>query len=347
MIAPEKIKNILVIRLSSLGDVILTTPVFFNLRHRLKQAKISVLTKTQYREVFFNNPDVDEILTLENDESLFHLISRLRNQNYDLVVDLHANLRSFLISLGLGVPVIRYDKENWSRSMLVYFKKHSPKLNNMVVDRYLDKLSILGIKNPDSSTKIYLNEDERKWATEFLAKRNIFSQDVIIGLNPGAKWQTKMWPLENWKELLALSSKSKMKWVVFGDQKDKVFTDKIASAAASLNISLIGFAGNTTLRQLFALVARCRVLLTTDSGTMHVAQALKVPVTILLGPTVEGFGFVRVSNSQDRILARDLSCRPCSLHGSNYCKKGDQECLAKIKAIDVFKAMKEQLDAQI
>ena len=199
-----KMKNILVIRLSSLGDVVLTTPVFTNLRGAVKTARIFVLTKAQYQDVFTNNPDVDGVVTLAQGESLWHLAGRLRQGQYDLVIDLHGNLRSHLIGLLLGVPVIRYHKLSWPRYLLVYFKKRSAALSFGVVERYLNTLKKLRINVTDNATRLYLSDGEKLWAEDICRKQNILPQDFVIGINPGAKWQTKKWPFTNWIELLKL-----------------------------------------------------------------------------------------------------------------------------------------------
>lgn len=336
------INNILVIRLSSLGDVVLTAPVFANLRHFLPETKISALTKNQYQDVFLNNPHINEVLTLDQQENLTSLITRIRKNKYDLIIDLHSNLRSHLLGLAAGVKVIRYNKQSLNRYALLHLGTGTPALNKSVVERYLETLNFLGPQQLNPETKIYLTENETRTAQTLLENSGINPADIIIGLNPGAKWETKKWPLPNWVDFLIMCRNNKIKILVFGDDNDQSFISQIVKEIGEARDFLINLAGRTDLRQLMALIKQCRLLITGDSGALHIAQALDVPVLILLGPTVPEFGFIR-SKKNDAILYKNLPCRPCSLHGTNYCKRSDRICLAGIAAGEVFETMREQL----
>lgn len=338
----SKYKNILVIRFSSLGDVVLTTPLFANLRHFFPEARISVLTKNQYQDVFLNNSHINEVLALEQQENLASLISRVKKNKYDLIIDLHSNLRSHLLGLAAGIKVIRYNKQSLNRYALLHLGTGRPALSKTVVERYLETLNFLGPQQLNPETKIYLTEKETRPAQALLENDGIMPADIIIGLNPGAKWETKKWPLANWVEFLTMCRSNKIKILLFGDDNDQMFVSQIVKEIGDARNFLVNLAGRTDLRQLMALIKQCRLLITGDSGTLHIAQALAVPVLILLGPTVPEFGFIH-SRQNDVILYKDLPCRPCSLHGTNYCKRNDRICLAGITAGEVFETMLEQL----
>ena len=334
-----KPRNILVIRLSSLGDVILTTPVFTALKKLWPEARLTVLTKSQYIDVFYNNPQVDEIVSLGEGESLFFLARRLREKKYDLCLDLHGNLRSHILSWLLGIQVLRYKKDSLARYRLVYFKKRTAPLNRTVIERYLEPLSRFSPAEFDRQPRLYLKPEEVQWAEELLKTKGYLDEDHLIGINPGAKWQTK---ISNWLEFLKMFRERNARLLIFGDKKDQSFTKNIVNAVAEYGVLPVNLAGVTTLRQLFALVAKCRLLITSDSGTMHIAQALDVPVLVLIGPTVPEFGFI-LARERDRVLDYNLPCRPCSLHGDDHCKRGDQLCLASIKPEMVFNVIYKQL----
>jgi heptosyltransferase-2 len=338
-------KNILVIRFSSLGDVVLTTPLFANLRQAMPKAKISVLTKSQYQDIFANNPNINEILTLEQQENLASLISRVRKNKYDLVIDLHSNLRSHILGLASGTKVIRYDKQSLNRYALLHFKQGNQALSKSVVQRYLETLGFLGPHQWTVDTKIYLTEKEAMIAQGLLEQYGIRPGDVVVGLNPGATWETKKWPLPNWIEFLRLCQDKKIKLLFFGDAADQPFIGAILKDAGDIRDTVINLAGKTTVRQLCALIKQCRVLVTGDSGALHIAQALDIPVLVLLGPTVPEFGFVR-PRAADIVLCKELPCRPCSLHGTNDCKRGDRLCLAGLSAREVFESLREQLKGE-
>ncbi len=338
------INNILVIRFSSLGDVVLTAPVFANLRQALPKAKLSILTKRQYQDVFLNNPNIDEILTLEKQENLASLINRIRKNKYDLVIDLHNNLRSHIVGFASGAKVLRYNKQSLNRYALLHFKQSNPALQKSVIQRYLDTLGFLGIKQLRLDTKIYLTEKETRTAQAFLEQCGNGPGDLLVGLNPGAKWETKKWPLPNWLEFIKLCREQRIKLLLFGDSSDQVFISALLREAVDIKDTVINVAGKTDLRQLSALIKQCRVLVTGDSGALHIAQALEVPVLALLGPTVPEFGFIH-PRSKDIILFKELSCRPCSLHGTNDCRRGDRLCLSGLLASEVFESLQEQLKA--
>ncbi len=335
-------KNILVIRLSSLGDVVLTTPVFANLRQALPETKLSVLTKSQYKDIFLNNPNINEILTLDKQEPLASLINRVRKNKYDLIIDLHNNLRSHIVGFASGAKVIRYNKQSINRYALLHFRQSNPALRKSVIQRYLDTLDFLGSRLGRLDTKIYLTEKETRQAQAFLEQCGCGTGDLIIGLNPGAKWETKKWPLPNWLEFIKLCQGQKIKLLLFGDSSDQRFISALLKEAGEVRDTVINMAGKTDLRQLSALIKQCRVLVTGDSGALHIAQALAVPVLVLLGPTVPEFGFISARRN-DIVLFKELPCRPCSLHGTNDCKRGDRLCLAGLSAKEVFGSLQEQL----
>ncbi|MDD5259208.1 MAG: glycosyltransferase family 9 protein [bacterium] len=338
------IRNILVIRFSSLGDVVLTTPVLANLRQALPEAKLSMLTKRQYQDIFFNNPNIDEILTLEKQENLASLINQVRKNKYDLIIDLHNNLRSQIVGFASGTKVIRYHKQSINRYALLHFKQSNPALQKTVVQRYLDTLDFLGAHPWHLDTKIYLTEKETRNAQALLEQSGSGTGDLLIGLNPGATWETKKWPLPNWLDFIKLCRGQKMKLLLFGDSSDQIFISALLKEAGDIRETVINMAGKTDLRQLSALIRQCRVLVTGDSGALHIAQALDVPVLALLGPTVPEFGFIS-ARKNDIILFKELPCRPCSLHGTNDCKRGDRLCLAGLSAQEVFESLQEQLKA--
>ncbi|MDD5132323.1 MAG: glycosyltransferase family 9 protein [bacterium] len=337
-------KNILVVRFSSLGDVVLTTPVFAALRQALPQAKITILTKNQYQDIFANNPNIDEILTLERQENLANLISRVRRNKYDLILDLHSNLRSHILGFAAGTKVIHYDKQSFNRYALLHFKQGNQALQKSVVQRYLDTLGFLGSLPGHPDTKVYLTEKESRLAQASLEQYGLGPNDLVIGLNPGAKWETKKWPLPNWLEFINLCQSKKLKLLLFGDSTDQLFISKLLKEAGDIRDTVINLAGKTDLRQLCALIKQCRVVVTGDSGALHIAQALDIPVLILLGPTVPEFGFIR-PRPKDIVLFKELPCRPCSLHGTNDCKRGDWLCLSGLSAQEVFESLLEQLKA--
>lgn len=333
-------QNILVIRLSSLGDVILITPVIENIRRAIPAARLTVLTKEQYADVFGANPLIDEIVIVGKDERLVSLIRKLRRKNYDLILDLHSNIRSRLISVFTRGKVLRYHKDILSRYLLVYFKKVTSPLRASVVERYLATLSFLRLEKVAKKTKVYVTDQEKQEARNFLKKNKVKDTDVLIGLNPGARWKTKKWPSHHWLELIKLLRAQDYRIILFGDQNDRQDSELLGSIGEAP--SIIVTTGQLDLRQIFALIEQCSVIVTGDSGPLHIAQALDIPVVVLLGPTVPEFGFI-LERENDVVLAQELACRPCSLHGTNTCVRGEPICMSGIKPEEVCAAVQKQI----
>lgn len=342
MLNKQKINKILVMRLSSLGDVILTTPVFTNLRQNLPEAYIAVLTKEEYATVLKNNPNINEIISFNpQDQSLMDLVKLINGKKFDLVLDLHRNLRTSIISLFIKAKVIKYDKQSLPRYLLIWFKIKSPSLNKTIIERYLESLINLGITSSIKEPKIYLTKEEKKIAFDLLIKYGLSTREVIVGLNPGAKWETKRWPKEYWAQLIDYLAQVNCQMIVFGDNNDLDFVEKIFTLIKT-KPKIINFVGKTDLRLLASLIENCTTLITGDSGPMHLACALGVPVIALFGPTVAEFGFVP-QTEQNVVLQKELSCRPCSLHGTNSCPKKHFLCLKSISAEEVKVTLVAQL----
>jgi heptosyltransferase-2 len=242
-------------------------------------------------------------------------------------VDLHGTARSRLWSLLSGAArCVRYRKRAWARRALVWFKKASPALEGSTVDRYLETLEPLGLPVFLRDPALYFSAGEtlsKEWEDRL-------GPGPFVALAPGALHATKRWPPEYFARA--------------GDQAAQA----LAGPGGPLPIVLLGapadvpaaeetlrhlhgpaqsLAGQTTLRELMLILKRCAVLFSNDSGAMHMAAALNIPLVALFGPTVEAFGFFP-GGARVRVLERvGLDCRPCSLHGSDRCPQGHFKCM--------------------
>ncbi|MBI4395764.1 MAG: glycosyltransferase family 9 protein [Elusimicrobia bacterium] len=226
--------------------------------------------------------------------------------------------------------------------MLVWFKKPSPELSKRVADRYLDSLHSLGV--PLSNQRPALSFPENERLSEDWEKR--LGNGPIIGLAPGALHETKRWLPERFAEAAdELSSKmaangKPARILIFGAAADM---PAVKQVLAFLHGPAMCLAGQTSVRELCLLIRRCSVLLTNDSGAMHVASALKVPTVAIFGPTVEGFGFFPEKDCAEVVQRLELSCRPCSLHGSARCPEGHFRCMRDISVSEVMEAARRAL----
>ncbi len=331
------LEKILVIRMSSLGDIVLTTPLLRTLRNGYPKAEIAFLTKREYRDLLLHNPDLDSILTWEDDHS------RLREEKWDLFLDLQTNPKSLLLSLMLkSSRRISYRKRHLRRWLLTR-SKWIPYHPVHTVDLYLRSIAPLGIPQfSERLPRLYLQGEERRQAREFLAQEG-FSGGRLVGISPGARWEKKRWPQERFARIGDRLIKEKGTGVIlFGNHREQPLIGRIAKI---METEPIQAAGRADLRLLIGLLEQCHLLITNDSGPMHLATGVGTPVVAIFGPTHPKLGFSPLGE-RDIILSTNQSCSPCSLHGEGMCWKSRRLCMERITVDDVWRASLQILDEQ-
>lgn len=332
--------NILLIRLSSLGDLVLVSAAIAALRDRFPQARISLLTKSDFAQLFSADPNLDRVIPFEDRgrhrgvSGFLRLMRQVRREKFDILVDLHSNVRSSLIYLlSRARSRGRYNKRVLGRRARILFGKRSS--TRHVVDLYLDALAPWGAASPGTGPKIYVDSGERRVAEELLRNRGR-SKELLIGIAPGARWPTKRWPGENFSALGdLLTERLSADILILGDEADRQTSIEVARAMRNTSIQTCG---ETSLRQLASLLQSCDLLVSNDSGPMHLATAVGTPVVAIFGPTVEEFGFAPWGEG-NAVLSKPLPCRPCSLHGSERCPRGHFDCMRLIGPEEVFEAV--------
>jgi len=329
-----------VIRLSSMGDIILTTPALTALKAHYPRVQLDFVVKERYAELFQGHPHVDNLLPLSQRDGLLSMGCRLRRQHHHIVLDLHANLRSRALTAILPAPrKLRYRKRTirrWAMVRLGYRPQESPH----VVDLYLRSLRPLGIEPSGRRPRLYLLESEREFQKQFYLRHRLGDARPVVGLHPGARWPGKRWPEERFIQLgQRLREERRAQILVFGGAGEE---DLGARVAQGLEPDA-PMALNLTLRQLMALISGCALFITNDSGPMHMATALEVPVVAIFGPTQPSLGFWPLG-AEDAVLTAQLTCSPCSLHGEKRCPQGNWLCLKRIGVQDVLQAALGILD---
>ncbi|MFH0920283.1 MAG: glycosyltransferase family 9 protein [Fibrobacterota bacterium] len=316
--------KILVVRLSSLGDVLLTTLTVRALARRFPNAQIDFLTKKAYAPLLASNPRLQNVLTL-NSGSLFEIFQLRRAvSGYDLIVDLHKNLRSLLITGAQLLPtVVRTRKWTLKRRLLTWLKLNLFKDTQSVAERYLETVRGFGVVDDGQGLEFLPSDDDTREATAIF-ERHGMGKGEAVALAPGAKWYTKRWPVEKYEALIRMMPDER--FIVLGDAGDAEAGERLQAAAPERVVNL---AGTTGLGVSGALLKRCRALLTHDTGLMHLACAAHVPVVAIFGSTVRTFGFFPF-RARARVLEIDLPCRPCTTLGTHRCKLGTLECLQGI-----------------
>lgn len=355
--------KILLIRLSSIGDIVLTTPLIRTIKKLYPDSEISLIVKKEYQELFKYN--------VENG-TLIILLNYINTEKFDIIFDLHNNIKSNLIKFFSNAELkITYNKDILERRLLVFNSfirrkliKISPinpprslrylgtesgattlkimkydDLKNIVhtIDRYFYAAKdILGDHNISHKLEIEISDKEKDFSSKLLQEN-----DILIGFNPGGKNLTKRWPAEKYIELgKKIIEDLKAKIIIFGDKNDDEVAEDIKKNIGDKNV--INVAGKTNLLELSSLINKCKLFITGDTGPMHIANAFDVPVIAIFGPTVVEFGFYP-TGVNDVVLCLDLYCRPCSLHGGKKCPILTFDCMNKINADDVFKIVYEKL----
>ena len=333
-------KTIGVLRLSSLGDTVLITPVLRELKARFPESHITTIVKDKYAPVFHHNPNVDKCIVMYTDgvhnglNGLRRFVRELRRDEYDVFIDLHRNLRSRMITSRVRAKQrMWYKKRRWRRSAMVH--AHWFRLEpRHTVDLYFDCLHPLGIEPKDKRPEIYLTEDEIVRAKTRLASQGIFDTRYLVGIHIGAKSEVKRWFPDRFARVADALTERGWTPLFLGGEGDRQFLSDISSAADVRPPML----AQLPLRDLLAVLDQCAVLLCHDSGPMHVAVARGVPVVALFGPTHPKLGFWPLGD-HDVVLTANEKCSPCSLHGTKRCRRSQRECLERITVDQVFDAV--------
>ncbi len=340
-----KVQRILIIRFGVLGDVILTTPVIQYIKNKFPDAKVDFLIKTKYHLLVKYHPAIDQIYTIEDNSTikdLFATIKELNKNKYDLIIDLHANLRSFFVETFLNANYEKtYSKDIFKRRLLIALKINLFNKKKHVVERYLKTID----NNFDPETlplpEIYTSLEIKQRVEQFLKTLNLKSDEILIGLNPGAIYFTKRWAVKKFVELgQLLLNQFNVRIFLLGGKEDKILSMEIAELLGEKAVVLNG---DLNILEVFELIKHLRFVLTGDTGLMHLTCASRIPVIALFGPTVQEFGFWPYGE-KNIILEKSISCRPCSLHGTNECPIGTHLCMENIEAEEVFNYCKKLLN---
>lgn len=312
--------KILVIRFSSIGDIVLTTPVIRCLKKQLKDAEVHFLTKKKFSGIMEHNPYADKVFAI--DEKTSEIIPQLKKENYDVIIDLHHNLRSLQVKLALKRKSYSFNKLNYQKWLLVNLKVNQlPPVH--IVDRYMETVKELGIRNDGLGLDYFIpKESEIQWS----ALPGNF-RDGFYALVLGGNYFTKQIPPEKLEEIVR---KSRMPLALLGGKTERKQGEELVRKFGN---KVFNACGKFSLDQSASLLQRSSKVITSDTGLMHIAAAFKKEIISLWGNTIPGFGMhPYLPGSGSRMLeVNGLSCRPCSKLGHRKCPKGHFKCMREIK----------------
>jgi len=314
-------KKILILRFSSIGDIVLTTPVPRVLKTQLKEVEVHYCTRESYAGILQENPYIDKLLLLK--DSLNELINQLKNEQYDLIIDLHHNLRTLIIKKRLGIKAHSFNKLNFEKWVYVNFKRNIlPNIH--IVDRYLDTVKPLGVTN-DFKGLDYFIPDKDEVDLEWLPEE---FREEYVALVVGAKYATKQLPT---KKIIQLAHMINKPVVVLGGKEDAKIGDTLEEFFRVENdftkTKIFNGCGKFNLNQSASLLKNANYVFTHDTGLMHIAAAFKKQIFSIWGNTTPHFGMYPYLTKFTVFENNKINCRPCSKIGYKKCPKGHFKCM--------------------
>ncbi len=320
--------KILLIRLSSLGDIVLTTPAIRAVRDNFPNAHITMLTGKQSADILRENPYLNEIITFDrlakdkNTGEMWRIIHLLRERKFTLAIDLQRKFRTELLMYFSGAT----QRVGKGRLCTV---RVSEKGNKHATSDYFDILHEVGIPAEDQKLELFLAESERREALQRLKTAGIVAGRLKVGLFPGASWKLRQWMPERFAAIGdRLVEHFNANVLIFGGPQESELVQKVANLMETRSIP---FAGNLQIRQLAACIEQCDLFLTNDTGPMHIAAGVGTRTVSLFGPG----NHIRFQplGVEHQLIRHDVPCSPCKQF-TDTCK--DNICMKGIAVDEVW-----------
>lgn len=337
-------KNILVFNPAYLGDTIITTPLIRALHVLYPDAKISFCVRPEHADLFYNISFINEVIifdkrnTQKGFSGLLKFVKIISNYKFDLIIDLHLSLRSttlfsmvknsHIVGFSSAVMSYLFDKRVEKKQELCEVERNLMILSVLCDDFTLDEAKQIG-----GALTAYIDEHLKNNALSFF--NTAASRKKIVGIAPGSVWPTKRYPVEYFVNVANDLYGKGYAIALFGGKDDKESLDDFA---ASFKHPYFDFAYKTSLKELPAILSAIDLLLTNDSGAMHISIAAGTPTVSIFGPTVKSLGFFPYDDKSIVVENNDVDCRPCGKHGGNTCPKGHFKCMKDINPERVVSA---------
>ncbi|MEM9326490.1 MAG: glycosyltransferase family 9 protein [Bacteroidota bacterium] len=327
--------KILVIRFSSIGDIVLTTPVVRALKQQLPDVRLHFLTKPAYADIMANNPHVDQVHTLK---SLATTLSEIRKEKFDVIIDLHKNLRTLFLKFLTPGKKYSYDKLNWQKWLMVNLKINQLPSKH-IVDRYMAAVSDLGV-TIDEEGLDYFIPDKDEVENDWLPPSH---RQGYVAVAIGGQHATKQLPKDRLIELcdrinrpvVLLGGKTE---APLGEVVEQFFTqssstdrERILEFDLGKKARVYNGCGKFNLNQSASIISNATVVFSHDTGLMHIAAAFQKDIFSIWGNTIPEFGMYPYRTKFTIFENRSLSCRPCSKIGYQKCPKGHFKCMREVK----------------
>ena len=326
-------KKLLIIRFSSIGDIVLTTPIVRCIKNQLADCEIHYIVKKQYATILESNPNISKVVSFE--KNIREVVDELKSENYDFIIDLHKNIRSKSLISKLKKTSYSFSKVNIHKWLLVNFKiNRLPKIH--IVERYFQAVEFLNVKNDKAGLDYFIPENDNV-KTDMLPSLH---QNGFIGIVIGAKFKTKQFPKE---KIVDLCKKIQKPIILLGGTEDKTLGNEIVQQVGNM---VFNSCGQYNINQSASLVEQADKIITNDTGLMHIAAAFKMDIASVWGNTVTDFGMYPflpdAEKSKSKVFeVKNLRCRPCSKIGFQKCPKKHFDCMMKIDVDEIAEWVNE------
>jgi len=313
--------NILVVRTDRIGDVVLTTPALEVLRQAYPQAKISMMVTPLTKDIVDLNPFLDEVIVYDKkgaDKGFFNFwrfISKLKTKRFDLAINYHLKSRMNLLLFHAGIPN-RIGFKNEKLGFLLTEQYPDPRTDGQKheAEYCLDLLKHIGIEYKNFHVRVSVHEDSEKWVDEIFKQHGILPGDKLIAIHPGASCISKRWPPERFGDVAdRLAEKYQSKVLLIGSGDNQLIAREVL---ITMKQPVIDMTGKTTVSHLISVLKRCTLLISNDSGPVHLAVGVETPVISIFGRNQLGLSASRWKplGLFDIALHRDVGCKVCLAH---------------------------------
>jgi len=315
--------KVLIIRFSSIGDVVLTTPIIRAIAEQT-EFEVHFLTKARFASILHHNPHITKIYTIEDE--LGEVLTYLKKEQYSYLIDLHKNLRSFRLRMALGLPAYHFPKNNIEKWLLVNFKVNKLPESH-IVDRYFRAVAHLEVKNDGKGLDYFLGPEDQVDIPSPIQEKGY----LVFVL--GAAHFTKQIPLALFQEIIP---ELKQPILLVGGPDQQKMGEILAQAFPK---RVKNYAGKLSIGQSAYLLSKAQVVLTPDTGMMHIAAAFQRPTVVIWGNTVPALGMYPYRTNHQNIEVENLPCRPCDKIGKKQCPKGHFKCMKNHTAEEIIAAL--------
>jgi heptosyltransferase II len=320
------VPNVLAVRFSSIGDVLLTTPLLRAIRHRHPASQLSVVTKAAYAPLLSDNPYLNRVIAWDPERGIVGLAVALRVGRYTHLLDLHESVRTLALRALVPGNWSGYPKHRIARTLLIHAKHNWYRDSKPVAERYFSAARQLDVRPDGGPPDFFLGEAARTDVDAWLDSVKVGQDRDIVAVAPGAAHATKRWPASHWHTLIERLVCQNYDVIAVGGPTDQALAETLSTHRSGRVASAAGRFG---LQGTGALLKRSAALVSGDTGVMHMATAVGTPVVALFGPTVREFGFFPYTPAA-QVVELELPCRPCSSQGSAQCPLRHHRCLVEV-----------------